>query len=361
MFVRLVHGTLEYQYRIDYTLNSFSKLKVNKMKPYIRNLLRMSVFQLLFTDKIPDSAVCDEAVKLIKKTAYRNLSGFVNGILRNIARSREDLNIPNDAVRYSVPEWLLKLLSETVGDDKAIGFLDYSLEEHGVSIRRCGTDEVSVITDIGRLTEAEDWKNGLITVQDFSSAQPVKLAGIKSGDTVIDVCASPGGKSIQASEKTGPEGKVYACDLTEKKLERIKENIVRLKRDNIFPMVQDATVRKEEFINLADVVLADCPCSGIGTVSKKPEIKNRLKPEDCIALAEIQRNILDNVCDYVKAGGKLVYSTCTLDHFENEDNLRYFLKRHPEFSLETEKILVPHKNQEIPFDGFYIAVLKKNG
>ena len=359
--MRLVHGTLEYQYRIDYILNSFSKLKVNKMKPCIRNLLRVSVFQLLFTDKIPDSAVCDEAVKLIKKTAYRNLSGYVNGILRNIARNRNDLIIPNDAVRYSVPEWLLKLLSETVGVDRAREFLEYSLNEHGVSIRRCGTDEVSVITDIGRLTETDDWKNGLITVQDFSSALPVKLAGIHRGDTIIDVCASPGGKSIQASEKTGPEGKVYACDITEKKLERIKENAARLKRKNVVTLVQDATIKKEEFINFADVVLADCPCSGIGTISKKPEIKNRLEWKDCIALSEIQKRILDNVCDYVKAGGKLVYSTCTLDHYENEDNLRYFLNGHPDFSLETEKIMVPRKDQEIPFDGFYIAILKKNG
>lgn len=312
-------------------------------------------------DKIPDSAICDEAVKLIKKTALRNLSGFVNGILRNIARNRDNISINSKSVRYSVPEWLLKLLEDTVGEDRAEGFLEYCLDEHGVSVRKCGTDDILVLKDPGHLTDLEEWKNGSIIVQDLSSSLPVKLAGIKEGDTVLDVCASPGGKSIQASEKVGSSGMVIACDLSENKINRIKDNLLRLKRDNIITEIQDATIRNEKYLETADIVLADCPCSGIGTISKKPEIKNRLKSDDCKALAEIQRKILDNVCDYVKPSGKLVYSTCTLDHYENEDNLRYFLNKHDEFTLENEQIMVPQKNEDIPFDGFYIAVMKKNG
>lgn len=360
MFVRLIHGTLEYQIRIDYIINRFSNIKVQKMKPFIRNLLRMSVYQLLYMDKIPDNSVCDEAVKLVKKTAYRQLSGFVNGVLRNIARQKSTITVSDLPTDLSVRPWMFDLLAEMIGVEKTTEFLKYSLKEHGVSVRKAGTDEVYVLDDSKDITSSDAWIKGEIIVQDYSSSLPVILADIKQGQTVLDVCAAPGGKSIQASEKVGPCGTVISCDISEKKLAKIRENTNRLKISNIRTVLQDAAVFNESFRNSADVVLADCPCSGIGTISKKPEIKNRLTSDDCISLADIQYSILSNVCEYVKNGGKLVYSTCTLDHFENQDNLHRFLDEHPEFCLVKEKIMIPSEDSPIPFDGFYIAVMEKN-
>lgn len=360
LLVKLIHGTLEYQIRIDRIIDSFSSIKVRKMKPLIRNVLRMSVYQLIYMDKIPDNAVCDEAVKLIKKSALSGLSGFVNGVLRSIARGKDSVVIRDRASDLSVPGWMYELLADTVGEDAAEDFFRYSLEEHGVSVRKAGTEDVFVLEDASGLTETDEWKQGKLIVQDYSSTLPVIMADIKPGQTVLDVCAAPGGKSILAAEKTGKEGRVISCDLSDFKIDKIRENILRMNITNIETMVQDATVRDERLVGCADVVLADCPCSGIGTISKKPEIKNRLKPEDCRALADIQHKILCNVCEYVKPGGKLVYSTCTLDHIENEDNLRRFLESHPEFKLLKEKVMVPSLDAIRPFDGFYIAVMTKN-
>ncbi len=360
LFVRLVHGTLEYQIRIDYVIDLFSKVRTSAMRPLIRNLLRLSVYQMMFTDKIPDSAVCDEAVKIVKKTSLRNLSGFVNGVLRNIARSRKDITVNDKSIMYSVPEWLRNLLCETIGEENCDRFLEYSLVSHGVSVRRIGTDDVYILEDASGLTELPEWKSGEIIVQDYSASLPVIMGDIKKGQVVLDVCASPGGKSIQAAEKTGIDGKVISCDISEKKAEKIRENIARTGIRNVEIRIQDAAKRDDSLIESADVVIADCPCSGIGTVSKKPEIKNRLSLKDCMALAGIQSDILNNVCDYVKPCGRLIYSTCTLDHFENEDNIKKFLSLHPEFSLVEEKTMIPSVSSDRPFDGFYIAVLVKN-
>ena len=359
LFVKLIHGTLEYQIQIDYIINLYSKIKIEKMKPYIRNLLRMSVYQLLYLDKIPDNSICDEAVKLIKKTAFNGLAGFVNGVLRTIARESDSIVINDPCLTYSVKEWMYDLLVDTVGKLKAEEFLAYSLNEHGVSARIVGTDNVFVLDDPSETIVSDKWTNGELIIQDYSSTLPVVLADIKPGQVVIDVCASPGGKSIQASEKVGENGTVISCDISDNKITKIRDNIERLKVTNIRTCIQDATVRNADFIRYADVVIADCPCSGIGTISKKPEIKTRLSLDDCITLSGIQLSILSNVSDYVKDGGKLVYSTCTLDHFENEDNVRKFLFDHSDFYLLEEKVMVPYENNEMPFDGFYIAVMEK--
>jgi len=362
LFVKLIHGSLEYQLTIDHTINTYSKTKVSKMRPIIRNVIRLSVYQIMFMDKIPDSAVCNEAVKMIKKTAVRNLSGFVNGILRNIARDNEahigvfakDAFDNDICLKYSVQPWMLKLIQDTVGQKNALLFLEKSLERNGVYVRYIGSDEVKLLDNVNDLTKTTEWQAGKLIVQDPSSAMPVVVADIQTNDIVLDVCAAPGGKSIQASEHCS---KVYACDLSVQKIEKIKENIDRLKVKNVETIIQDATVKNDAYLEIADVVLADLPCSGIGTISKKPEIKNRLTLEDCKQLAEIQINILENVCDYVKPGGKLVFSTCTLDHFENEDNTKAFLKKHPNFTLVKEMTLLP---DDMPRDGFYVALFIKD-
>ncbi len=360
LFVKLIHGTLEYQIQIDYIIGLYSKIKVEKMKPYIRNLLRLSVYQLLYLDKIPDNSICDEAVKLIKKSPYNGLSGFVNGVLRTIARESDHIIIDNPCLAYSVRGWMYDLLVDTVGKLKADEFLEYSLNEHGVSARNIGSDEVFILDDPSETISSDRWNNGELIIQDYSSTLPVVLADIRPGQTVLDVCASPGGKSIHASEKVGVNGTVISCDISDEKIAKINENISRLNVTNIRTCVQDAIVSNKDFIRCADVVIADCPCSGIGTISKKPEIKLRLSLDDCIQLSELQFSIISNVCDYVKTGGKLVYSTCTLDHFENEDNVKKFLIEHTDFSLLKERVMVSSENNGIPYDGFYIAVMVRN-
>ncbi len=358
LFVKLIHGTLEYQIQLDAITDRYSKVRVIRMKPVVRNLLRMSLYQILYMDKIPDSAVCDEAVKLIRKTALRDLGGFVNGVLRSIVRDKDKLELKSPSEKYSVQDWMYGLLCESIGKEKTEQFLEYSLSVHGITVREAGTDNMRVIDNVGNIRELDGWKAGRIIVQDMSAATPVRLAGIREGDTVIDVCAAPGGKTIQAADKVGKNGRVIACDLTEKKILKIRENLERMHTEHVETFVQDAAELRDEFVGLADVVIADLPCSGIGTISKKPEIKNRLSRDDCMALAGLQQRILGNVSGYVRPGGKLVYSTCTLDHFENEDNVQLFLKTNPDFELILSQVLLPG---EVPQDGFYVAVLRKNG
>ena len=357
-FVRLVHGSLEYQIQSDYIINQFSKVAVDKMKPLIRNVLRMSVYQIMHMDKIPDSAACSEAVNLVKKTSFRNLAGFVNGVLRTISREKDRIDLSERGVKYSVRPWMLGLLDDTIGADNTDAFLAYSLSDHKTSVRACGKliepqyfdpsgiyDDMYFVKDIASLTSLRDWREGRIIVQDISSSLPVRMAQLRENDIVFDVCAAPGGKAVQAAQMLNGTGHVYAFDISEKKIGLINENIQRLGLRNISAEVRDASVFYPELSRKADVVIADLPCSGIGTIAHKPDIKNRLTPEDCIGLAGLQKKILENVKKYVKPGGKLVYSTCTLDHFENQDNLRAPLNMQ----------ILPGA---VPQDGFYITVLE---
>ena len=208
------------------------------------------------------------------------------------------------------------------------------------------------------ITDTELWQSGRAFVQDISSSMPVRLSGITEGMTVIDVCAAPGGKAVQAAQQMRGTGRVIACDISEKKAELIRENAARTGCSNIDVRVCDATEYHEEFEALADVVIADLPCSGIGTISHKPDIKNRLTHEDVLSLAGLQRRILDNVCRYVKPGGRLIYSTCTLTHEENQDNADAFIKAHPEYSIVKAVTMLPCDAYSC--DGFYVGVIQRS-
>lgn len=354
LFVKLIHGTLEYQIQIDEIINSYSSVKVKKMKPIVRNVLRLTIYQILYSDKIPDSAAINEGVKLIKKSALKNLAGFVNAVSRKISLEKDRISLGTRALKYSVPQWMIELVDDTVGIDQSDAFFTDSLKEHGLSIRYIGSDVVSTLENFEKLTELDEWKDGKIIAQDYSSSQPIVKAELKNGDIVIDVCAAPGGKAIQASEHVGKDGLVYACDISSNKVDKIIQNIERLKVTNIQTVVADATKFIKDFYSKADCVIADLPCSGIGTISGKPDIKNRLSIDDCKSLAELQLSILNNVCDYVCGGGKLVYSTCTIDHYENEDNIRRFLDSHSNYELISSEYII-----RAGADGFYIAVLRK--
>ena len=363
---RVTEGTLEHMTEIDYIINQFSKVKVNKMKPVIRNILRMSVYQLKYMDTVPDSAVCNEAVKLAVKKGFGTLKGFVNGVLRNIARNLDNIKWPEDKkealeVKYSMPLWIINLWIDKYGIETTETMLkDFQKEKH-VTIRcikskitseelvkELESEGVKVLphpyVDGGFYISGYDYLGGLesfneghFAVQDVSSMLVGVLADPKEGDHIIDVCAAPGGKSLHMADLLTGTGHVDARDLTEYKVDLINDNIERLGLLNISAEAKDAAVKYEEDIDTADIVIADLPCSGLGVLGKKADLKYKTLETDPKELSLIQRSILNTVCDYVKEGGVLMYSTCTIHPFENENNVRWFLKEHPEFEIENLK------------------------
>lgn len=355
---RITEGTVEYLLQIDYVIDSFSNTKVKKMKPVIRTILRMSVYQLLYMDRVPDSAVCNEAVKLAVKRKFTGLKGFVNGVLRNISRNKESLSWPDDSVRYSMPDWIVSMWEDTYGKETAVSMMESflknnkttvrcnfaraskaeilkSLQEQGVNVTESGISEgVLYLENYDYLEGLAAFNNGLIQVQDLSSTFVGEAADPKEGDYIIDVCGAPGGKSIHMADKLHGTGMVEVRDVTEYKVSLIQENIDRCGFENIRTKIQDALVLDQESIEKADIVIADLPCSGLGIIGRKPDIKYRLKPEDLDSLATLQREILSVVQSYVKPGGKLVFSTCTINKKENEENVQWFLNQYPFESVD---------------------------
>lgn len=393
---RVSEGTLEYLIQIDYILNQYSKVKVNKMKPLIRNLMRMSVYQILYMDRIPDSAVCNEAVKLAEKRKFQGLKGFVNGVLRTVAREKESITFPNDSIRYSIPEWLLSMwrdsYEETVIHQMLESFLQnsrmtvrcnlnqvdldtivQSLQEQDVVVSEAGySNEMLYLEHIDYLERLDAFQKGWIQVQDVSSGFVGMLADPKEGDYVLDVCGAPGGKSLHIADRLRGTGHVEVRDLTEYKVHLIRENIERSGFSNMETKVWDALILDEASIEKADIVIADLPCSGLGIIGKKPDIKHKMSPDQLKELAKLQRQILSLVQQYVKPGGTLIYSTCTIDQMENEENADWFLREFPYEPINIEGRLGDKLNEESmksgriqllpgvhPCDGFFIAAFRK--
>lgn len=378
---RVTQGTIERLLQIDAILGQFvKKPKVPKMKPLIRTVLRSSVYQIVFMDGVPDAAVCNEAVRIVKNHGLGGLSGFVNGVLRNISRNKDSITYKGLAEAYSMPQWIIDEWKGQFGEETTKQILEELLEEKKTCIR-VNTGNISVedltknlraqgmavepceeisyalyISGYDYLRGIPEFLAGDFYIQDFSSMMVAHSAGIRQGDHVIDVCAAPGGKSLHAAELLAGTGLVEARDLSDHKVSLLEENIKRMGLDNIRAEKWDATILKEESIGQADVVICDAPCSGLGVVAKKPDIKYHMTKETQKELAILQRQILDVVCAYVKAGGTLMYSTCTISSQENEDNVAWFLEKHPDFSLETEKQFLPKAGKQ---DGFFLAKMKK--
>ena len=384
---RVVNGTLERMIEIDYIINLFSKVKVNKMKPLIRTILRSSVYQMKYMDSVPDSAICNEAVKLAGKRGFVNLKGFVNGVLRNISRNLDKINYPDEkdkvsylSVKYSLPEWLVKQWLNVYDEETVKTIGSASLEEKPLTVRFNERkikkeDLVGILKKEGvtvgevpeipcalylsgydHLSALPSFCEGLYPVQDLSSMQVALWSGVKEGDQVLDVCAAPGGKSIHIAELLNGTGHVEARDLTEYKVDLLRDNIERSGLTNIEAVCQDATVYDPDKKKSADIVIADLPCSGLGVLGKKPDLRYKMNEKTEADLVELQRKILSVVKDYVKPDGKLLYSTCTIHREENEGNVEWFLKEYPEFELVKDKQMIPGKDAG---DGFYIAIIKR--
>lgn len=403
-FTRLCQGTLERRLTIDYVINQYSKMKVNKLKPLVRALLRMGVYQILYLDQIPDSAACNECVKLAKKRGFSKLSGFVNGVLRTVSRQKENIVFPSRekdvvkylSVSYSMPEWIVRHFlsnySEQDTENIVRSFLEPkkttlswmesngSREELVDSLKR---EDITVkdgellpeaiyITHYDFLKRLSSFRQGRFIVQDESSMLAGKIADVKEGQDILDMCSAPGGKALYMADKLHGTGQVLARDLTEYKVELLEENMERTGFHNIRSQVWDARILDEDLRESMDVVLCDVPCSGLGIMGKKHDIKYNLEEKVLKELVSLQREILKTAVAYVKPGGVLIFSTCAINPKENEDNYRW-LAAQPGFEPEDITSLLPEylrietaKEGYIqllpgihPCDGFFIGKLRR--
>ncbi len=378
----LLLGVVQNQLFLDYVIGQFSSVKLKKLSPWIHGILRLGVYQICLMDNIPDSAACNEMVKLAGKYSKGASRGFVNGVLRNVARKKNELSYPEDpaearSVRYSCPLWLTQKLTEQYGEETEeilqAGLKPYPatlrtnllkisretlknrLQEEGIHTRIGEENEACLYVDGAlHLEHSKAYKEGLFTLQNTSSMKAVEVLNPQKEEKILDLCAAPGGKTTYMGEKMENTGEIVACDIHEHKIPLLKAAAERLGLSNVCPVCKDATEYEPAWESVFDRVLADVPCSGIGVIHKKPDIKWNRTEEDVLALAETQKQILDNAAGYVKPGGVLVYSTCTILREENQEQIIGFLANHGEFSLETEELLLTHKNGG---SGFYIAKL----
>lgn len=404
LVTEIVNGTLRNLYFIDHVINQFSKTKTEKMKPWILAVLRTAVYQMHFM-KIPNSAACNEAVKLIEARGLGMLKGFVNGVLRTIGREAENIILPKEGtaeflcIQYSHPLWVIRMwiayfgyeeteklcLANNVSPDVTIrvntlqtkrALLRATLEKAGTVVKEghivAECLHLKKTSDIGG---SRDFRAGLFHVQDESSQLAVKIMDPQKGEAILDLCAAPGGKSFTIAQYMENKGSLVCGDIYEHKVDLILQGAERLGITIIEPRQQDATQWNEDYADRFDRVLVDAPCSGLGLMGKKPDIRLKKNGDEIDALVPIQREILENAAKYVKPGGVLVYSTCTLCKKENEKNVEWFLKNHPDFVTEdiTEYLpkelwqetakeghitLLPHISKT---DGFFIAKLRRKG
>lgn len=361
---RLTEGTIEKTITLDYILNQYSKVKVNKMKPVIRNILRMSLYQLKYLSGVPESAVCNEAVKIARKRGFMNLTGFVNGILRKIIRCPEQAVIPDGeqetsisglSVAYSMPEWIVKHFLDSYGADITRSILkgtqeaaedtwttvrvntskirleqaEELLRQEGIEVERSLFAEGALrIRGYDNLTSLTLFQQGKIQVQNISSILAGQTAGVRSGNVCIDVCAAPGGKTLHLADLLQGTGSVVSRDISEKKCGLIRENIERAGFGNVEVQVWNALDFDKNAVESADIVIADVPCSGLGVMAAKPDIKYRMKPEQLQELANLSQKILNHAVNYIKNDGILLFSTCTMNPVENTKIRQWLIEEH---------------------------------
>lgn len=400
---RVTQGTLEHLIEIDYIINQVSSVKVKKMKPVIRNLMRSAVYQMRYMDNVPSSAICNETVKLSSKRGFKGLRGFVNGVLRNIDRKMDSIQMPDKkninmhySVKYSMPQWIVEHFLSMYDEDTLEKMCQAFQEENGTFIRvnehkitveelkvRLETEGVEVIEHpylsygleikgYDSLNFLPSFNQGLFQVQDISSMLVSEVASPQMGDYIIDVCAAPGGKSLHLADKLAGSGMVEARDLTQYKVELLEDNIMRTGLSNMQGKQWDATILDEEALGKADIVIADLPCSGLGIIGKKSDLKYKVEANSLEELAKLQQDILKVVVQYIKPGGKLIYSTCTINDGENT-LMADWIARELKLSPQGFKELLPKELQSemkkenqlqiIPgvhkCDGFFISAFTK--
>lgn len=364
----LVYGTISRRNTIDYYLEPFVTKGMAKLQPWVRNLLRLSFYQIYYLDRIPPHAAVNEAVNIAKRKGHQGISGMVNGVLRNVLRRKEELKLPEGlpparriALEHSHPEWLVSRWMEQYGEDTAAAIckannesppvsvrvnrarisrdeLMHKMEEQGLKVAASGVSPDGIIVKSGGNMALTDWyREGLLSIQDESSMLVAEAVDPESGMRVLDCCAAPGGKTCHMAERMEGGGEVIANDIHPHKVKLIEDQAARLQLGNVQALSGDALELGTRFASESfDRILLDAPCSGLGVIRRKPDLKWTKTPEDIKEITKIQRDLLDRVSVLLKPGGVLVYSTCTIEPSENEEMVRQFLAHHPEFKPAPE-------------------------
>ncbi len=379
--VELIYGVLRYKINLDYVISLYSKLKPGKISLPVKNILRLSAYQILYLDKIPDSAACNEGVKLARKFSNKGAVSFVNAILRKISLlnlaeitypsdSKEYLkfkySFPNDIVEVFIRDYgierteeLLSALNENKGVcvrpnllKITFGEFEDRIKEKGIEYKVLENKAFLIKKAVNALSELMD--EGFCSIQDRASMMTVELLNPQKGERVLDVCAAPGGKSCYMAELTADKAEIISCDLHKHRVTLIEKNALRLGITSIKAIQSDGTATVKEFRGAFDKILVDAPCSGLGVITKKPDIK--WSDKNFNELSRIQYKILQNVSEYLKIGGKLVYSTCTVNKQENEEIVRQFIDNNKNFKVSSEGIqLFPCEEH----DGFFMCCIER--
>ncbi len=401
----LVYGTVKWKLALDRVIEQFSSVRLKKISPWIINILRLGVYQLLFTSRIPESAACNECVKLSKKYGHAASSGFVNAVLRNIARNRDIIRYPDRdkeyeeylSVKYSHPQWIVRHWLSRFGGEFTESLLDSNNEIPEFTVRtntlklyrdqlieefrKEGIEAVAgryheeavILKNPSSIARLDSYRQGLFQVQDESSMLVGSVLDPWEGELVIDVCSAPGGKATHIAGLMKGHGTVIARDIHQHKISIINDAAKRLGTTNIKTEIFDATHVDERYIGKADRVLVDAPCTGLGIIRRKPDIKWARTESDIKEITALQESILEASSKYVKQGGFLVYSTCTIEPEENEEMVKKFIKSNPEFNFVDISDILPveltsetTRNGYIQIfpnihkiDGFFIAKLKR--
>lgn len=375
----IVHGVLRWQGRLDWILNGFSHGNFAKSEINIKNTLRVALYQVLFLDRVPHAAAVNEGVEFIKRIRGEKPAGLVNAVLRNIIRNIDGIRYPDPAedqaqylaVYYSHPLWIVRRWVDRFGVEATTKLLTANNERPELSMRvnRMRIDRARFLEKLGQMhlqatpskyldqfvrikslsgiAQMELFRGGYFTIQDESAALPCNLLGPQPGEKIFDLCAAPGGKSTNLAEMMNNQGEVVAIDKYEAKLRMIQGSCDRLGLKNVTLRAADASSLEA---GVADRVLLDAPCSGLGVLTKKPDIKWKRDVSDILRMAKAQTSLIENAAKLVKPGGVLVYSTCTTEPEENEDVVKAFRERHPEFTFEDARRYLPE--QLVSDDGY---------
>ncbi len=395
---RICYGVIQNKLLLDFYIGCWCSQRPERLEPLILNILRIGAYQILFMDKIPHRAAVNEAVEMTKRHGRPKAAGMVNAVLRKFVSNWMDMPaIPQAttvdylSVRYSHPKWLVQRVADILGPEEAEAFLRCNNEPVPTTIQtntlKCSAEELAAelksagvaaekhtwmsgcfeISETGNLEKLEAFRQGHFMVQDAAAHLVADVAKPQPTDRVMDVCAAPGGKSFALAISMGDQGDILSCDIHGHKLKLIENSAERLGIHSVRTMLADGREHHTVWANQADLVVADVPCSGLGIIRKKPDIRYK-NPKELARLPEIQSAILENAATYVRAGGKLIYSTCTILPEENKSVVEAFLAKHPEFTLEPFALPLPigHTKgmltlwpQKHDTDGFFISQLRK--
>lgn len=383
----LVYGVVTWKLTLEYIIQKYSKTKIKKMSDWVKNILYLGSYQIIFLDKVPKSAAVNESVNLCKKYNFKSV-GLVNAILRKIEKSdyKEISNITNSITRislkYSMPEWIVKKFCDEYGEEETANICQNLNLRPNISVRinklkgkvelgeKGILEDFRTITGTKNITKTKEYIEGNITIQDEAAGLSSFILAPKEGEIVLDACSAPGGKTTYLAELMHNKGKIVAWDIYEERLKQVDQNAKRLGIDIIQTEVHDATKLKEEYVEKFDKILLDVPCLGLGVIRRKPDIKWNRQEGDIKEISDIQFNILKTCSKYLKNNGVLVYSTCSMLKEENDEIIEKFIKEEnfetvnidEQIPNEFSKITTNNMVQFLPsqkHDGFFITMLKK--